>query len=718
MSNAEKLVTLNYEDGIAYICVDIEGESVNTLSAKMTDRIEEILAEIKGKSGLSGAVIHSAKRDFIVGFDIREFKHLKDDPKGLRELGKRGHAMLKSIDTLGIPVVSAIHGNCLGGGLEVALACHGRVASDHKSTKLGLPEVMLGLIPGAGGTQNLPRLIDLSAALDMILTGRQIPAKKALKMGLVDDVVHPDYVVQAAAELAKKLHKERQEKPNLLEELVSDPASGAMKIVAATPARSLVFSKAKEQVMKQSGGHYPAPLKALEVIEYGLANGLEAGLDKEIEAFVELIQTDVSASLRGIFFMKQEADKDPVVSKRTKPVDVDKIGVLGAGLMGAGIAQVGASKGYNIRLKDRDAKGLGWGLKYANDAFQKMAKRRKISRPEADIAMGRISGTTDYRGFESCDLVIEAVFEDINLKQKILADVEALGNKDLIFASNTSTIPIKDIAAKAKYPKNVIGMHYFSPVHKMPLLEIIRTKETSAKAIATALAVGRKMGKTCIVVEDGPGFFTSRVVGAYINEAGWILQEGSSVEAIDNTMEKFGFPVGPLKLVDEVGLDVAQKAAGVLGEAFKHRWDQPTALAAIAEEGRKGRKNSKGFYLYGKDEKGVDESVYDKIPGGRKRRDLDADVIRDRVWLAMLNECAYCLQEGISDKPRDIDIGVIFGLGFPPFRGGILKYADHVGVQKCVDDLNRLADAYGERLRPAQILVDMAAKSKTFHTED
>ncbi|MEZ4462713.1 MAG: 3-hydroxyacyl-CoA dehydrogenase NAD-binding domain-containing protein [bacterium] len=468
-------------------------------------------------------------------------------------------------------------------------------------------------------------------------------------------------------------------------------------------------------MLKQTKGHYPAPLKALEVIEKGLSKGFEAGIKAESEAFVELVQTDVAKNLINLFFMKNEIDKDPVVSAKVKPTEVTRMGVLGAGLMGAGIVQVAAFRGYNVRLKDRDAAGLGWGLNYCNDLFQKQVSRRSMSAPEADIAMGRISGTTTYEGFELCEIVIEAVFEDVDLKQKIVADIDALGNPDLIFASNTSTIPITKIAEHAKHPENVIGMHFFSPVHKMPLLEIIKTDKTSDRAIATTLKVGRDMGKTCIVVSDGPGFFTSRVVGSYINEAGWVLQEGGSVEAIDQTMEAFGFPVGPMKLTDEVGIDVGVKAAKVLGEAFKHRLDQPTALLVIADEGRKGRKNGKGLYLYGGDTKGVDVTVYDKLPGGRDRKDIDRELIRDRIWLAMLNECAYCLQEGIAATPRDIDIGVIFGLGFPPFRGGICRYADTVGIAKVVATLDRLSQTYGKRLAPAQILVDMAKKNQTFY---
>ena len=709
-------ITLDIREDIAYLIIDCVDDSVNTLSPAMTGAMSDVLDTLENANNVTGAVVCSAKKDFIVGFDIKELKRFGDDEKGLRTLVLDGQKVFKRFDALGIPIVAAIHGNCLGGGLEVALACHGRVASNDKRTKMGLPEVMLGVYPGGGGTQRLPNVVDLQVALDMILTGKNINARKAKKIGLVDDVVHEGILLDVAADLVRKLAKTHGKRGGVeLGDVISDPTGQAMKFVASSPARGLIFNKARETVLEKTGGHYPAPLKALDAIEAGVAKGPKKGYAAEAEGFVELVTSPVAQNLINLFFMKQEADKDPVVGKRTKPIETPKIGVLGAGLMGAGITQVLANKGYDVRLKDRDLKGLGWGLDYCQTLFDKAVKYKKMSSPEADIAMGRISGTTDYSGLKTSNFIIEAVFEDLSLKQTILAELESLGNENQIFASNTSTLPIAEIAAKSKRPENVIGMHFFSPVHKMPLLEIIKTKKTSAATIATTLKIGREMGKTCIVVNDGPGFFTSRVVGAYINEAGWILQEGGAIDAIDKAMVSWGFPVGPMKLVDEVGLDVALKAAGVLKNAFSERWEEPKSLTALAAEGRKGRKNSSGLYLYGEHKgKVVDPSVYPLIKGWRAR-EFDVSVIQKRIWLAMLNECAYSLQEGVAERARDIDIGVIFGLGFPPFRGGILRHADSVGIAKIVDEMNALADTYGERLRPAKILVDMAKKNKTFY---
>jgi 3-hydroxyacyl-CoA dehydrogenase/enoyl-CoA hydratase/3-hydroxybutyryl-CoA epimerase len=713
----DKYATLEIDDGIAYICVDVKDERVNTLSTPMTDRFETILTELKATDGLEGAVIYSGKEDnFIAGFDIKELKQFTRDQTGLRELVERGHRLMASFEEVGIPFVAAIHGSCLGGGLEVALACQGRVATDADSTKLGLPEVQLGVIPGAGGTQRLPRLVGLQTGMQMILQSKQHNARKAKKIGLVDEVVHPGIAKEVAADLARSLSNQPGKPSRRFKEFLEDPASEAMEFAARTPARKFIFDQAREMTRKNAGDNYPAPYKAIDAIETGYKDGFDAGIEAETDAFVELLEGDVAPNLINLFFMKQQVDKAKPYGDDVEPRDVDKIGVIGAGLMGAGIAQVAAYNGYEVRMKDVSDEGLGWGLNYAKDIFDKAVKYKKMTEPMADVAWGRLTGTLDYTGFKQAGVVIEAVFEDLDLKKNVFNDLLENAPEDQIFASNTSTIPISDIAEVTDRPELVCGMHFFSPVYKMPLLEIIRTEETSDETVATALKIGRDMGKTCIVVKDGPGFFTSRVIGAYINEAGWILQEGARIEDIDEPMKEWGFPVGPMKLVDEVGIDVGLKAAKTLQEAFEERWDAPTAIKAVAEDDRKGKKNGKGFYKYEDDEsKGVDESVYDLLPGGRDRKDVDPEEVKQRCWLAMLNECAYCLQEGIAEEPRDIDIGVIFGLGFPPFRGGILRHADSIGLRKIVDQMNELADKYGERLKPADILVEKAEKNESFY---
>lgn len=716
----DKYVGLRIDEGIAYVGIDVADQSVNTLSTAMTGRFEEILDQLHEASELEGVVIYSEKPDdFVVGFDINELKSLADAPDDILPMLQRGHALMSRIETLPVPVVAAVQGNCLGGGLELAMACHARVVTDQPRTKLGLPEVQLGVIPGLGGTQRLPRLVGLQTALDMVLTGRQVDAKKAQRIGLVDDVVHPGILLKVAAETARKLYAAgdwRERHKSKFADIFSNPAE-VVNLAAKTPARKFIFNQAREATKKQAGAHYPAPLQAIDVIEVGYRDGFDAGIQAEMAAFSELVQGEVAQNLIHLFFTKQKVDKTSPIPWNTKPYPVEKIGVIGAGLMGAGIAQVAAYKGYAVRVKDVSEEGVAGGLRYIKNLIDKLVARRKLSAPMADVMFGHVTGTTEYTGFAQAQLVIEAVFEDAGLKKQIIKDLEEKVGETAVIASNTSTIPIAELAEASERPENVLGMHFFSPVHKMPLLEIIRHKETSSKAVATALKVGRKMGKTCIVVNDGPGFFTSRVIGAYINEAGWILQEGGRIEEIDQAMRDWGFPVGPMKLVDEVGLDVALKAAGTLQEAFSERWDAPTALKAVAADGRKGRKNKKGFYRYADGEADtVDESVYELLPGGRDRQHFDAETIQQRCWLAMLNECAYCLQEGIAEHPRDIDIGVIFGLGFPPFRGGILRHADSLGLAQVAADMHRLAEEFGERLRPAEIIVEKAEKGQSFYS--
>lgn len=713
--SAEKLVAVEIEEGIAYVRIDVKGQAVNTLSTPVITRFEEILGSLIHDKTVEGVVLYSGKTDnFVAGFDIGELQELRQDRTKLRELIERGQRLMGQLETLHIPVVAAIDGVCLGGGLELALACHGRIASDQPKTRLGLPEVQLGLIPGGGGTQRLPRKVELSVALDMIVTGRELSAAQALREGLVDDVVHPAILLKVAAEHARKLAKEPPKNGGFAANL-SDP----VKLAARTPARKIVFNRAREAVLEKSGGHYPAPLCALDVIELGFAEGFDPGLQHEGAVFVDLVSSPEAQNLMNIFFMRQEVNKDSVVAKRVKPLEVEKLGVIGAGLMGAGIAQLAAFKDVPVRMKDANERGLGNGLDAIKQQFDKLVERGRLTEAEADICFGRVSGTTDYRGFRSTDLVIEAVFENLELKQQVLADIEDLGNEELIFATNTSTLPLQKIAENAKRPQNVVGMHFFSPVHKMPLLEIIRTKQTSDVVLATALDFGRKLGKTCIVVEDGPGFFTSRVIGAYINEAAWILQEGGRIEDIDQAMIDFGFPVGPFKLIDEVGFDVAMGASRVLQAGFPDRWRAPEALAVVAAEGRKGRKNQQGFYLYDDKSSGkkVDETIYKRLPTGSDRRHVDRELVQQRCWLAMLNECAYALDEKIVRNARDADIGVIFGLGFPPFRGGVLRYADSLGIDVAVEQLTHLADKFGERLRPAPLLEGMARRGERFYSE-
>ena len=701
------------EEDIAWIHLDDPTKKVNTLATHYTAWFEARVEEL-ADSGVRALVFVSDKPgSFIVGADIGELEAF-EDPRQVREFLARGHALTRRISDLPFPVIAAIDGVCLGGGLELALACDLRVATTAPHTKLGLPEVQLGIFPGFGGTQRLPRLIGVPAALDLILTGKQIDAKKALRLGLVDEICHPLDLRQAVLRLVErgkpgtKGAKQKKVKKSWM--------AKATDLLAVTPgAQRLVYDKARETVLKKTGGHYPAPLKALEVSREGMRMPLAEALLHEAEAFSELVVSDVAKGLISIFFAKNEVEsRAAALAKGAAPVE--RIGVLGAGFMGSGVAQVLAHKGSQVLLKDRDHEAVGRGLNHCSDLFQGLVKRRKYTPVEKKAAMSRILPRVDYEGFSQVPFVIEAVFEDLEVKREVIRQTEEAGPENLIFASNTSTIPITLLAEASKRPERVIGMHFFSPVHKMPLLEIIKTEKTSEEALATTVAVGRDMGKTIIVVNDGPGFFTSRVLGPFVNEALWCLAQGASIEQIDRALTGWGWPVGPLALLDEVGIDIAQHAGQVMQEHAGARAEASPVFEQMIQSGRKGRKGGKGFYDYSKKPKKVDETVYDLL-GWEEAEIGDLEII-ERCWMQMLNETALCIEDGIISNPHDIDIGVIFGFGFPPFRGGILREADKQGLDYVVARLEDYADSYGQRLAPAQLLRDMAAAGKRFHSDD
>ncbi len=713
--NSESPGRVEIEDGVAWIHLDDPTKGVNTLSSRHFEWFEETLKAL-AEENLKGAVFVSDKPGyFIVGADIEELNGLSD-PAAVRAMVSRGHRLMSRFSQLSFPVVAAIDGVCLGGGLELALACDLRVATEAKHTKLGLPEVQLGLIPGLGGTQRLPRLIGVPDALEMILTGRQVVAKKAKRLGLVDELCHPLVLRQAAMKLISwgKPSRPGYRGPN--RSVVKSKKSLSKRagdFLAHTPgARRLVYDKARESVLKKSGGHYPAPLRAIEVVRDGLDLSLAKGLELEGNAFAELVVTDVAKGLISIFFAKNDVEGR---AKKTakKARQVERIGVLGAGFMGSGIAQLLSHRGYQVVLKDRDAASVGRGLKHCHGLFDGLRKRRKYTEVEVKTAMSRIQPAVDYSTFGKLPLVIEAVFEDVKVKHQVIREVEVAASDGVIIASNTSTLPITQLAAGSKQPENIVGMHFFSPVHKMPLLEIIRHPKISAEALATVVDIGNKMGKTVIVVGDGPGFFTSRVLGPFVNEALWCLWEGARIDQIDQALTGWGWPVGPLALLDEVGIDIAHHAGQVMMAAAGSRAQPSPVFKHMVETGRTGRKGKRGFYDYRKKPKRVDESVYEMIAWDEEK--IANQEIVERCWMQMLNEVARTIEDGVIENPVDIDLGVIFGFGFPPFRGGILRQADKLGLDHIVGRLKHYADRHGERLEPAQLLVDMAARGKRFY---
>ncbi|MEP6766444.1 MAG: 3-hydroxyacyl-CoA dehydrogenase NAD-binding domain-containing protein, partial [Gemmatimonadaceae bacterium] len=675
-------VTVRAEATVAIISYDQPNSPVNVLSSNVGAIFTAVFAMIEGNSNFVGAVLTSGKKDtWIAGADIEELSTVKTPLQG-EELSRTAHVLMDRLAALKKPVVAAIHGACLGGGLETALACRHRIATDHPKTILAFPEVQLGLLPGAGGTQRLPRAVGLQAALDMMLTGKNIRAKKALQMGLVHEVVHPAILhsisVQRVQQLARGERlplKEREHGATSF--LLEDNPIG----------RAVVFRQARESVLKKTHGKFPAPLAIIEVVHKGYSEGVAAGYAEEARKFGDLAVSEVSKQLVYLFFATTALKRDSGLPSDVQATakTINKIGIVGAGFMGAGIASIAIQQGTVVRLKDASYERVGKGFAAIREVVRERLKKRQISRIQFDDMMSLVGGTIDDSGFASTDLVIEAVFEDIKVKHDVLREMESVA-PHAIFASNTSTIPIRDIASVAAHPERVLGMHFFSPVPKMPLLEIIVTPQTSAETTVTAVEYGRKIGKTVIVVQDGPGFYVNRILAPYLNESGRLLDEGASIESVDAALTDFGFPVGPLTLLDEVGLDIAGKSGAILLHAFGERMQASITLQRIIESGRLGRKAKKGFYSYDESGKrnGADGSVYSFSPAGSSRKEIDKVTMQHRAVLPMLNEAVRCLEEGVISSPRDGDIGAVFGFGFPPFLGGPFRYLDTLGASVVV----------------------------------
>ena len=713
MANA---LTLEMVDGVAVITFDLKDESINKFSPAVIEEFTAMIDRLEQDQAVKAAVLLSGKPGtFIAGADIDQFLEFKTAADA-QQASAFGHTMMARIEKGRVPVVAAIEGACLGGGLEFALACAYRVAADTPKTVLALPEVQLGLIPGAGGTQRLPRRVGLQVALDMILTGKNVRAKKALQTALVDELVHPSILRSVAIQRAKELaagsiqRNEDDRKHGAKELLLDDNMLG----------RAVVFRQAREMTQKKSKGHFPALFAAIDAIQAGYSGSEAQGFAEEARLFGEMAMTPVCKQLMFLFYATTSLKKDAGVPEGVKPRAVERVGVLGAGFMGAGIASITVQQGVPVRFKDTAAAQVAKGVAAVKDVLKDRLSKRQITKQQFDDQMSLVAGTTEYTCFGSLPLVIEAVFEDLAVKHKVIAEAEAVLPHDAIFATNTSTIPIAKIAAGSKRPEQVIGMHFFSPVHKMPLLEVIVTPRTAPEVTATVVEFGRRIGKTVIIVNDAPGFYVNRILAPYINEAGILLDEGAAVDAIDKAMTQFGFPVGPINLIDEVGLDIAGKSGAIMAEAFGGRMTPSVSLQRVLGAGRLGRKGKEGFYLY--DEKGkrgdVDESVYVEYPGGAKLVPVAKEEIQRRLSLAMVNEAARCLEEGIIRSARDGDIGAVFGIGFPPFRGGPFRHIDSVGVAEVVAQLETLDAKYPGRFTPAKLLVEMARSGRTFYPRE
>ena len=709
----DQVLRIERKNGIATIWLDHQLEKMNVVSPDMMGVLDEVFEEIKTDDAIKGVIITSAKKDFIAGADIKAFAIEK---KGdFKPIAAKGHQGLAELEAGKKPVVAAVHGTAYGLGTELSLACHAIVCSDHSSTKFALPEVKLGLLPGGGGTQRLPKRVGLQKALDMMLTGKNIYPYQAKKMGLVDEVTNHSKLHSVATQICQKMiegkWKRPERKKTLLDKFLDDTSIG----------RNIVFNQAKKMSAKQTQGNYPAVPAIIECVETGLKQGNKAGFEKELDLFEDLMLTPESAALRSLFFGMTENKKNPYKKEGQKVKELKTLGMLGAGFMGAGITEVSIFKGIEVLLKDLQAESL---QKAQQDIWKSIAKRiqrKSMSKTDGQEVINRIQPRLDYDGFEHADIVIEAVVENMKVKKTIFKEIEENCKDDVVIASNTSSLSLTEMSTAASKPEQVIGMHYFSPVPKMPLLEIVKTDKTSEDVIASCYDFGIKQGKTVIVVKDGPGFYVNRILAPYLNECLNMADEGIALDFIDKALIKKGFPVGPISLLDEVGLDIAAHVAESSSEALsqgREGFEANTATTDMFKDGRLGKKNMKGFYKYemkkGRAKKaGIDSTAYKYFKGNGDKQ-LPLEEVQDRALLLMINEAVMCLEEGIISNTADGNLGAVFGIGFLPFTGGPFRYIDQLGADKVVVRMKVLENKYGVRYTPRPLLVEFAQEQKKF----
>jgi 3-hydroxyacyl-CoA dehydrogenase/enoyl-CoA hydratase/3-hydroxybutyryl-CoA epimerase len=701
--------------GIAHLVMDHPARKVNVLDAEAIADLERAVGELERAEDLRGAVLLSGKRgSFIAGADVAAIGALTDREQVLA-LIRRAHGAFNRLAALACPTVAAIDGVCLGGGTELALACDSRIASDEPGTQIGLPEVLLGIFPGFGGSQRLPRLIGLAAALDLILTGRALDARRAERAGLVARSVPAAWLVERAHER--------------LEVLAARPASRRRDayrprdlggwFVNRTPfGQAMALGRARSMTRARTGGHYPAPTAALDVLERTLRLPLEAGLAIEAARVSDLVVGPVCKNLVRIFELSERTKKDPVVADAaTQPTPVRSLMLAGAGVMGGGIAELASRHGIDVRMRDLKPEPLTRALQTARALIDERARRRRgggDAAREAGAQMARIQPTLELTGVGRVQFAMEAVVEDLDVKRRVFAELEVRLGEGAVIATNTSSLSVDALALGLAHPERLCGFHFFNPVHRMPLVEVVRGAQTSDQTMVTAVALARRLGKTPVVVADSPGFVVNRILMPYLSEAMALLVDGYLLTDIDGAMRRFGMPMGPFEVLDEVGLDVAHKVAGVLGRAFPDRMPAIAPLETLLAAGRLGRKTGLGFYRHQGRQRRADPALRRLLGLRGARRTASVEMLSERMVLAMINEAARCLEERVVTDAGMLDVAMIFGAGFPPFRGGVLRHADTLGLAKVESRLIALSAEKGDRFKPAALLSRLAAEGGTF----
>jgi 3-hydroxyacyl-CoA dehydrogenase/enoyl-CoA hydratase/3-hydroxybutyryl-CoA epimerase len=700
------------ERGLAHLVMDHPDRKLNVLDEVAITGLEAALTELEARRGTTGVILRSGKDgSFIAGADVDAIGALTDREQ-VRGLIRRAHAAFGRLASLATPTVAAIDGVCLGGGCELALACDSRVASLESRTQIGLPEVLLGLFPGFGGSVRLPKLVGYPNALDLILTGRSLDGKRAERMGLVWRAVPAawllDWAETRALELGQRPPGARRDRWR--------PRTTADRALSGNPfGRSIVFQQARRGVLQKTGGHYPAPLAALDTIERNVGQAEPAALQQEADAVSALIVGPVCKNLVRIFHLNEAARRATGVSDPSvEPARVERFALAGAGVMGGGIAELLARHGIEVRLRDIRPESLQKGLQTVRAVIDERGRKRRMKSREKDAQMAHITPTLELNGIRRADFALEAVVEDLDVKRRVFGEIEVRIPETAVLATNTSSLSVNALAEGLRHPERFVGLHFFNPVHRMPLVEVVRGAKTGDRALVTAVALARRLGKTPVVVNDAPGFIVNRVLMPYLREGLHLLEEGYPVTDIDASMRRFGMPMGPFEVVDEVGLDVAMKVADVLGKAFPQRMAPAPLLARMVEAGRLGRKSGSGFYRRDGRRRVPDDAVRPLLGLPAERRGASHDMLSERMAMAMINESAWCLEDRVVSDAGSVDLAMIFGTGFPPFRGGPLRYADTLGLAAVVTRLRALRAEKGERFEPCPGLVRRAEARETF----
>ena len=691
------------ENDIGTLTFDMPNSTANVFTSEVLDELEAFVDEV-ATSKLKALFIESAKENiFIAGADIKSIQSAKDEAS-VRAFVQQGEELFNRVEQLPFPTVAVIDGACLGGGLELALACNYRLATNHAHTRIGLPEVNLGIIPGFGGTQRLTPLVGYAKAMELIVGGKQLKGDKALKLGVVDASVPRGYLAFKKEEYIAEILA------GTLEAKILKQRKGVKWYETLLAVRLLIASLAKRTVLKKTHGHYEAPLVAIEVLKKSYGKSLERGLALEREAITKLALTTTSKNLVELFLISETLKSESFSQAKAK--EVNNTAIVGTGIMGSGIAWALNNQNMEVRLKDRNLKSAGKAIATIRKIYAGVQRRGRLSEREVALKMDRITFTTEYVGFERCDFLLEAVFEDLALKQQVYREFEEVLSPTAIIASNTSSISVSKLAEKMSHPERFVGMHFFNPVHKMPLVEIIAGEKTSDETIATVVALAKRLGKTPIKVKESAGFLVNRVLLPYLMESVRMFEEGTSVKKIDQLLLKFGMPMGAFTLIDTVGVDVGEKVANILHNAYGERMFTTPLMTKMLEKGWLGAKSKKGFYDYSSKKPKLNSEVNSLQYG---RVELDDKVILDRAILTMINEASRCLEEKVVDNARYLDMAMVMGTGFPAFRGGLMRYTDSLGIRNVVERLNDFSTRYGDRFAPSELLVRMAEEGELFY---